>query len=73
MEQDIPLMLCQEFLRIPGLPLGHIDLTGLGVVDDMFPQGVQLRHPRICRLDLAGQLMEPGRNLVCLFAERPIV
>ena len=28
-------MLGFEFFRVPGLAVGHIDLAGLGVIDDM--------------------------------------
>ena len=44
MEQDFLLMFLAKFLGVTGLPVGHIGVTGLGIVDDMGPQDRDLRH-----------------------------
>ena len=41
----------KEFFTVPCLAVGHIDLPGLGVVDDVFFQCGDLLHPLFRRLD----------------------
>ena len=54
MEQDFFLMFLSEFLGVTGLPVGHIGVAGLGIVDDMGPQDGDLRHAFLRCLDFCG-------------------
>ena len=54
-------MLGLEFFRVPGLAVGHIDLAGLGIVDDVRFQYGDLRHALLRRLDCGRQfVIAPG-------------
>ena len=57
MKQNIRFMLRQKIFGIPGLAVGHIDLAGFGIVDDMGPQNSDLGHSFFRSFDLRGQLI----------------
>ena len=44
MEQDFFLVFLAKFLGVTSLPIGHIGLAGLGIVDNMGSQDGDLRH-----------------------------
>jgi len=47
-------MLRKILFRVTGLAVARVNVTGLGVVDDMRFQHGDLRHARFRRLDLRG-------------------
>lgn len=54
MEQDFSLMFLAKFLGLTGLPIGHIGVAGLGIVDDVGLQDSDLRHAFLLCLDFGG-------------------
>lgn len=51
MEQDFFLVFLAKFLGVTSLPIGHIGLAGLGIVDNVGSQDGDLRHAFLRYLD----------------------
>ena len=52
MEQNFFLVFLPKLPGITSLPIGHIGLTGLGIINDMGTQDSDFRHTFFRRLDL---------------------
>ena len=66
-------MLGQKLFRVSGFPVGHIYLTGLGIVDDVLTEFCDLCHARLHGLDLTGQLMVSDGDFIRFLAERSVI
>ena len=62
-----------EFSGVTGLPVDHIGLAGLGIVDDMGTQYGNLRHALLRRLDLRRQFVVVGGGCRRFFCQLRIV
>ena len=58
---------------ITGLAVCHIDLTGLGIVDDMGTQDGDLRHAFLRRFDLRRKIIVMCRGSRSLFFQNRIL
>ena len=55
MQDNLGFMLRKEFFRIARFPIGHINVTGLGVVDDMLLHDFDFRHPLLFGFYICGK------------------
>jgi len=66
-------MFLPKFSRITRFAVCHIDLTGLGIVDDMGTQDGDLRHAFLRRLDLRRKFIVMCRGSRRFFCQLPII